>query len=70
MLRAGNKETKSCGSDIITALCEMPGGLEWGWGVAAMPQDSLHSIVMSPWKESGHCRVQRGSDGFHECVYP
>lgn len=31
-----------------------------------MPRDSLHSIVMSVWKESGQWREQRGSDSFHE----
>ena len=35
-----------------------------------MPRDSLHSIVMSVWKESGQRRVRRGSEGFHESFYP
>lgn len=41
--------------DIITALCEMYGGLDWKQRpeAAALPRDILHSVVMSAWKESG-----------------
>lgn len=48
----------------------MPGRPGMGPEAAAMPQDSLHSTVMTEWKESGQWRVRRGSDVFHESFYP
>lgn len=55
MLCAGNKERKSCRSDIIT-VCDAwrPG---FGLEAEGPPQDILHCIVMSAQEESGQWRL-------------